>query len=40
VFGDAELKARYYSDGAARITVGSRASTKAVLAAVAKSRAD
>jgi histidinol-phosphate aminotransferase len=37
VFGDTELKARYYADGAARITVGSRASTQAVLAAVAKS---
>ena len=35
---DAGLKARYYPDGAARITVGSRASTQAVLAAVAKSR--
>jgi histidinol-phosphate aminotransferase len=40
VFGDAGLKARYYPDGAARITVGSRASTQAVLAAVAKWRAD
>jgi histidinol-phosphate aminotransferase len=38
VFGDTGLKARYYPDGAARITVGSRASTQAVLAAVAKSR--
>ena len=37
---DAGLKARYYPDGAARITVGSRASTQAVLAAVAKWRAD
>jgi histidinol-phosphate aminotransferase len=36
VFGDTVLKARYYPDGAARITVGSRASTQAVLAAVAK----
>jgi histidinol-phosphate aminotransferase len=36
-FGDTRLKARYYPDGAARITVGSRASTRAVLAAVAKS---
>ncbi len=40
VFGDAWLKARYYPDGAARITVGTRASTQAVLAAVAKRRAD
>ncbi len=40
VFGDTGLKARYYPDGAARITVGSRASTQAVLAAVAKRRAD
>jgi histidinol-phosphate aminotransferase len=37
VFGDAELKARHYPDGAARITVGSRTSTQTVLAAVAKS---
>jgi histidinol-phosphate aminotransferase len=37
VFADTELKARYYPDGAARITVGTRASTQAVLAAVAKS---
>jgi histidinol-phosphate aminotransferase len=35
VFDDIGLKARYYPDGAARITVGSRASTKAVLAAMA-----
>ena len=28
VFGDTGLTARYYPDGAARITVGSRASTK------------
>ena len=35
VFDDTGLKARYYHDGAARITVGSRASTKAVLAAMA-----
>jgi histidinol-phosphate aminotransferase len=35
VFDDTGLKARYYPDGAARITVGSRASTQAVLAAVA-----
>ena len=40
VFGDTGLKARYYPDGAARITVGSRASSQAVLAAVAKRRAD
>jgi histidinol-phosphate aminotransferase len=40
VFGDTGLKARYYADGAARITVGSRASTQAVLAAVAKRPAD
>ena len=40
VFGDTGLNARYYPDGAARITVGSRASTQAVLAAVAKRRAD
>jgi histidinol-phosphate aminotransferase len=37
VFADTGLKARYYPDGAARITVGSRASTQAVLAALAKS---
>ena len=37
VFDDTGLKARHYPDGAARITVGSRASTQAVLAAVAKS---
>jgi histidinol-phosphate aminotransferase len=36
VFGDTGLKARYYPDGAARITVGGRASTQAVLAAVAR----
>jgi histidinol-phosphate aminotransferase len=35
VFDDTGLKARHYPDGAARITVGSRASTKAVLAAMA-----
>jgi histidinol-phosphate aminotransferase len=40
VFGGTELKARYYPDGAARITVGSRSSTKAVLAAVANWRVD
>ncbi len=39
VFGAAGLKVRYYPDGGARITVGSRASTRAVLAAVAKSQA-
>lgn len=38
VFGDTGLTARYYPDGAARITVGSRASTRAVLAAVASAR--
>jgi histidinol-phosphate aminotransferase len=37
VFGGSGLRARHYPDGAARITVGSRVSTKAVLAAVAKS---
>lgn len=37
VFGDTGLKARYFPDGAARITVGGRASTRAVLAALAKS---
>ena len=40
VFGDTGPRARYYPDGAARITVGTRASTQAVLAAVGKSRAD
>jgi len=39
VFDDAGLHVRHYADGAARITVGSRASTRAVLAAVAKSAA-
>ena len=39
VFGQAGLKVRHYPDGGARITVGSRASTQAVLAAVAKSHA-
>lgn len=34
VFGGSGPKVRYYADGAARITVGSRASTQAVLAAV------
>jgi histidinol-phosphate aminotransferase len=37
VFADTGLKVRYYPDGAARITIGSRASSQAVLAAVAKS---
>ncbi|WP_077090357.1 pyridoxal phosphate-dependent aminotransferase [Mycobacterium rhizamassiliense] len=37
VFADSGLNARYYPDGAARITVGSRVSTQAVLVAVAKS---
>ncbi len=40
VFDDTGLKARYYPDGAARIAVGSRASTQAVLAAVATRPAD
>jgi histidinol-phosphate aminotransferase len=38
-FGEAGLKVRHYPDGGARITVGNRASTRAVLAAVAKSHA-
>lgn len=37
-FADTGLTARYYPDGGARITVGSRESTQAVLAAMAKSR--
>lgn len=37
ILGDNVFKARYYPDGAARITVGSRRSTQAVLAALAKS---
>ena len=37
VFGSGGLKARHYPDGGVRITVGARASTQAVLAAVAKS---
>ncbi len=37
MFGDNVFKARHYPDGAARITVGSRSSTRAVLAAVANS---
>ncbi len=39
VFDDAGLHVRHYANGATRITVGSRASTRAVLAAVAKSMA-
>ena len=39
VFGDSGLHVRCYPDGGARITVGSRASTLAVLSAVAKSPA-
>lgn len=38
VFADTGLQARYYADGAARITVGGRASTLAVLSAVENSR--
>ncbi len=37
VFADTGLNVRYYPDGAVRITIGSRASTQVVLAAVAKS---
>lgn len=37
VFGESGVKARYYPDGAVRITVGSRASSRAVLAAVQQS---
>jgi histidinol-phosphate aminotransferase len=40
VFGEAGFKARHYPDGAARITVGSRASTQAVLVAVATGQAE
>jgi histidinol-phosphate aminotransferase len=40
VFDDTGLKARHYPDGAARITVGGRASTKAVLAAMATRQAE
>ncbi len=40
LFADAELRVRSYADGGARITVGSRASTMAVLSAVAGHRAD
>ena len=36
VFADSGLRVRCYQDGGARITVGSRASTLAVLAAVGK----
>jgi histidinol-phosphate aminotransferase len=39
VFDGAGLKARHYADGGMRITVGARASTQAVLAAVGKSMA-
>jgi histidinol-phosphate aminotransferase len=38
-FDRAGLKARHYADGGVRITVGARASTQAVLAAVGKSMA-
>jgi histidinol-phosphate aminotransferase len=38
VFADTGLQARYYADGAARITVGGRASTQAVLSAVEEPR--
>ena len=40
VFADAGLRVRCYADDGARITVGSRASTMAVLSAVAGRRAD
>src|ERR1700744_5410829 len=40
VFGANAPKVRHYADGAARITVGSRASTQAVLAAVSNWRTD
>jgi histidinol-phosphate aminotransferase len=40
VFADTALRPRCYPDGAARITVGARASTQAVLAAVATRRAE
>jgi histidinol-phosphate aminotransferase len=36
VLGDSKLRVRYYADGAARITVGDRASTLAVLSALGK----
>jgi histidinol-phosphate aminotransferase len=38
VFADTGPQVRHYPDGGARITIGSRASTRAVLSAVAKSR--
>ncbi|SPM38600.1 Histidinol-phosphate/aromatic aminotransferase or cobyric acid decarboxylase [Mycobacterium numidiamassiliense] len=38
VFADTGPQVRHYPDGGARITIGSRASTRAVIAAVAKSR--
>lgn len=37
VFGDADVRARHYADGGVRITVGGRASSRAVLAAVGRS---
>jgi histidinol-phosphate aminotransferase len=37
VFADSGLHVRCYADGGARITVGGRASTQAVLSAVGKS---
>jgi histidinol-phosphate aminotransferase len=37
VFANTGLRVRHYADGGARITVGGRASTMAVLSAVAKS---
>ncbi|GBE66884.1 aspartate aminotransferase [Mycobacterium sp. MFM001] len=37
VFAGGGLRVRYYADGGARVTVGSRASTQAVLSAVGKS---
>ncbi len=39
VFGDSGLRVRCYADGGARITVGSRASTQAVLSAIGKAAA-
>jgi histidinol-phosphate aminotransferase len=39
VFDDARLHVRHYPDGGVRITVGDRVSTRAVLAAIAKSAA-
>jgi histidinol-phosphate aminotransferase len=36
VFADTRLHIRFYADGGARITVGNRESTLAVLSAVAK----